>query len=302
MGKELVDFVTEFLGKAENAGLILEDEREINFGVQLKFCRQDQKISVNIYFSKKKGISTVIGGSPNNKLRPLMRKLLKMEIETASSFHKWKIWAGTDESGKGDFFGPLVVCGFIANEGMLPELKKIGVKDSKLLNDAEIRKMAKRLYACFFDNIEVLCLFPSKYNELYAKFRQQNKKLNELLAWMHGRIILNLKKKHKFEGAVVDKFAGDRVLLSSLKDLKNIELQNKIKAEEDPAVASASIIARYIFLKRMDEMSEKYGMKFPKGASDKVVKTANDFATKFGKEKLREVAKIHFKTFDKIKG
>ena len=113
-------------------------------------------------------------------------------------------------------------------------------------------------------------------------------------------IILNLKKNHKFEGAVVDRFASDKTLLSSLKDLKKIKLQHRIKAEDDLAVASASIIARYLYLKKMKELSEKYEVELPKGASEKVVKTASEFVDKYGKEKLVEVAKIHFKTFQQI--
>jgi ribonuclease HIII len=272
----------------------------IDFGVQLKFSINEEEIPLNIYFSSKKGISTVIGGAPNNKLRPLLQKILDQRIDPVRTDHNWKLWAGTDESGKGDFFGPLVVCGFICNQAMLPTLKKLGVKDSKLLKDGDIEKIAKQLYARFFVNIETIILHPSKYNELYEQFRKQNKKLNELLAWMHGRVILNLKKNHKFEGAVVDRFASDKTLLSSLKDLKKIKLQHRIKAEDDLAVASASIIARYLFLKKMKELSEKYDLELPKGASEKVVKTASEFVAKYGKEKLREVAKIHFKTFQKI--
>ena len=300
MTKEIAAFVAELLVKTEKNGLILSDEKEIDYGVQLKFSKIEEEIPLNIYFSSKKGISTVIGGAPNNKLRPLLQKILNQKIDPVQTDHNWKLWAGTDESGKGDFFGPLVVCGFICNKAMLPTLKKLGVKDSKLLKDGDIEKIAKQLYARFFGNVETIILHPSKYNELYEQFRKQNKKLNELLAWMHGRVILNLKKNHKFEGAVVDRFASDKTLLSSLKDLKNINLQHRIKAEDDLAVASASIIARYLYLKKMKELSEKYEVELPKGASEKVVKTASEFVDKYGKEKLCEVAKIHFKTFQQI--
>jgi ribonuclease HIII len=300
MRTELSEFIVKLLTETKKNDLIVSDEKVIDFGVQLKFSINEEEIPLNIYFSSKKGISTVIGGAPNNKLRPLLQKILDQRIDPVRTDHNWKLWAGTDESGKGDFFGPLVVCGFICNQAMLPTLKKLGVKDSKLLKDGDIEKIAKQLYARFFVNIETIILHPSKYNELYEQFRKQNKKLNELLAWMHGRVILNLKKNHKFEGAVVDRFASDKTLLSSLKDLKKIKLQHRIKAEDDLAVASASIIARYLFLKKMKELSEKYDLELPKGASEKVVKTASEFVAKYGKEKLREVAKIHFKTFQKI--
>ncbi len=297
---ELLNFVSELLKKTEKSGLILDDEKEINFGIQLKFCKDNEKIPINIYYSAKKGISTVIGGSPKNRLRPVLQRILHQNIDPIKISHKWKIWAGTDESGKGDFFGPLVVCGFIATQASLTELKKLGVKDCKLLKDSEIVKIAKQLYRKFERNIEVVILNPKKYNELYEKFRQQNKKLNEMLAWMHARVILNLKEKHNFEGAVVDKFASDSTLLSSLKDLNKIKLQHQIKAEEDLAVASASIIARYLFIKNLDRLSKEFGMELPKGASENVLTVGRKIVEKYGKEKLTELSKTHFKTFNKI--
>ena len=296
----LMEFVAEIIEKASKFGLTLSDEKEINYGVQLKFEKGDKDIPLNVYSSKKKGISTVIGGSPTNPLRTLMQQILQQKPDAVQKDHNWKIWAGTDESGKGDFFGALAVCGFIVKEKDIKVLKKIGVKDCKLLSDAELIKIAEKLYRDYKDNIEVLILQPAKYNELYAKFRQGNKKLNEMLAWMHSRVILNLNAKHKFEGAVVDKFASDRVLTGSLKDMKNIKLVHKIKAEDDIAVAAASIIARYHFLNSIALLSQKFQLEFPKGASEKVIKVGKEFAEKFTKDRLNEVAKIHFKTIEKI--
>ena len=296
----LMDFVAEIIEKASSFGLILSNEKEINYGVQLKFEKGDNSIPLNVYFSKKKGFSTVIGGSPNNPLRLIMQQILQQKPTSAQKDHKWKVWAGTDESGKGDFFGALAVCGFIVKESDVVDLKKLGVKDCKLLSDHELIKVAKKLYQNYKNNIEVLVLQPAKYNELYAKFRQGNKKLNEMLAWMHARVILNLSEKHEFEGAVVDKFASDKVLIGSLKDMKNVKLVHKIKAEEDIAVAAASIIARYHFLNSITTISKKFQLEFPKGASDKVINIAKEFVEKFSKDRLNEVAKIHFKTIEKI--
>ncbi|RLC50454.1 MAG: ribonuclease HIII, partial [Candidatus Cloacimonadota bacterium] len=217
MRTELSDFIVHLLTESKKFGLKVVDEKVIPYGVQYKFGKGDSEIPVNIYYSDKKGISPVVGGSPRNDLRPLLLDLLNKKAENVSLQHNWKIWAGTDESGKGDFFGPLVVCGFIATEQTKEKLLQIGVKDSKLMKDSEIEKTAKLLYKNFPGHMEVIVLKPVKYNELYEKFRSQGKKLNEMLAWMHGRIILNLKNKHDFEGVVVDKFAGDKTLVSSLK-------------------------------------------------------------------------------------
>ncbi|MBT6994852.1 MAG: ribonuclease HIII [Candidatus Cloacimonetes bacterium] len=296
----LLEFVASLLEKLAKIGFILVDEKEINYGMQLKFRKGENEIPLNVYASKKKGISTVIGGSPKNPLRSVLQEILGQNVEKAENSHKWQVWAGTDESGKGDFFGPLVVCGFIVNENVVLELRKLGVKDSKLLKDDEIIKIAQQLYIRFSKNFEVMILQPVKYNELYENFRKQGKKLNEMLAWMHSRIILNLKEKHHFEGAVVDKFASDKVLKTAIKGFDKINLIHKIKAEEDIAVACASIIARYKFLRTMDELSVKYKLKLPKGASAKVIEMGKKFVAQYGEEKLKNVAKIHFKTREKI--
>lgn len=305
MHPKLQKFVSELLIKAEKIGLQIIDEREINYGVQIKLANNIEEIPLNIYYSQKKGVSAVLGGSSKNPLRNQMYKLLNQDpAEKISSkgklAHNWAVWAGTDESGKGDFFGPLVVCGFICRKPMIPTLQELGIQDSKKLKDGQIEKIAKQLYARFLPQIETLVLMPSKYNELYARFRQQNKKLNEMLAWMHGRVILNLKKKHDFEGAVVDKFASDRTLLSSLKGMKGINLKHEVRAEQDLAVAAASIIARHLFVKNLKMLSEKWELELPKGASKKVIASAQDFSEKYGKQKLQEVAKTHFKTFNEI--
>jgi len=300
MRTELTDFIVKLLTESKEYDLLVSDEKVISYGVQYKFAKDDAEIPVNIYYSDKKGISTVIGGSPKNKLRPILEKLLHKKSDNNNLRHRWKIWAGTDESGKGDFFGPLVVCGFIATEKTREKLAQIGVMDSKLINDSDIEKKAKLLYKNFPGKMESIVLKPFTYNELYEKFRTQGKKLNELLAWTHSRIILNLKQKHNFEGVIVDKFAADRTLFSSLKMMKEVNLKNRIKAESDPAVAAASIIARYQFLQNLKNLSLKIGINLPKGAGNNVLKTGEEIVEKFGKEKLREVAKIHFQTYDKI--
>ncbi|MCK4956130.1 MAG: ribonuclease HIII [Candidatus Cloacimonetes bacterium] len=301
MSSEILGFTAALIRKAERVNLKLINEKEIGYGVQLQFEKNGDKIPVNIYYSKKKGISCVIGGSPKNGLRPILQGILgKPDEKISQEDHSWKKWAGTDESGKGDFFGALVVCGFIVEDVDVENLKKLGVKDCKLLKDDELQKVAKRLYRDYAKNIEVLMLVPSKYNDLYEKFRNNNKKLNEMLAWMHARVILNLQEKHEFEGAVVDKFASDKTLMDSLKDMKEMSLLHKIKAEEDIAVAAASIIARYHFLNSLQTISRKFNLVFPKGASKKVIEIGKEFSEKFGKDRMSEVAKTHFKTLDKI--
>ena len=297
----LTEFMKKFLKKSSKIGFTLIDEREINYGVQLVFEKNEKVIKLNIYHSAKKGYSYVFPHGKDSSEKKMLGNLityfksLQTEVE-----HNYNIWLGTDESGKGDFFGALCAAGFIADKTIVKKLKDAGIADSKTLNDANIEKKAKFLYANYKDRIETVVLMPKKYNELYEKFSLQKKKLNHLLAWMHGRIILNLYKKHPFETAIVDKFVDKKVIVSSLKDLKNIKIIVRTKAESDVAVAAASIIARYHFVQSIKMLERKYGINFPKGASKKVNEAGKIFMEKFGKEKMKEVAKIHFKTYTNL--
>jgi len=300
MKKELLDEYARLCPLLEKHSLTIINEIEINYGFQLAIASTDNEITLNIYFSKKKGISHVIGGSSKNKLHSVIQKLLNQSNEADHFDHKWDIWIGTDESGKGDFFGPLVTAGFVCKKVMIPYLQKIGVKDSKLLKDKEIVQIAKSIYSRFGYFIEVIILSPEKYNELYEKFRSQKKKLNELLAWMHSRIIVNAYNKTKFDGALIDQFAKQKIFYNSLKDLNRIQIKTVIRGENDIAVAAASIIARYHFLESMKNMSEKYRVKFPKGASRGVISFGKNFVESFGEKEINKVSKTHFVTMNKV--
>lgn len=300
MQQELSDYIALLLKETEKQDITLVDAKDIQYGQQLRFTDKRNEIPVNIYFSTRKGISVVIGGSKKGDLYAALSWIIFKNKIAAEGQHNWQRWAGTDESGKGDFFGPLVVCGFIMEKNYQDKLLEIGVQDSKKLSDHKVRKIAEYLYSNYRNKFDIIILQPHKYNELYEKFEKQGKKLNELLAWMHGRIILNLRTKNNFEGAVIDKFAQEEILQNSLSDLKNVELLQRHKAESDPAVASASILARYNYLKSMQEMSSKYNLDFPRGAGKNVVDFAQKFASKFNKVELQKVAKVHFKTYKEI--
>jgi len=300
MNSKLQNYLEWLLVRTEKAGLKLDDSRDIPYGQQLNFLKGSEKITLNIYYSQKKGISAIPGGKKNTKIYEALNNIVSENKVVKKIDHNWKIWVGTDESGKGDFFGPLVVCGFAVEEKFRPALEKLGIKDSKRLKDDKITEIAQILYKNYRKYFEVIMLEPVKYNELYGKFRDQNKKLNEMLAWMHGRVILNLQQRINFEGAVIDKFAKDRILLDSLKDLKKISLIQQVKAEEDLAVACASIIARYNFSRSIKELSDKFKLELPKGASSKVIEAGRKFRNLHSNSKLVEVAKIHFKTYREL--
>ena len=204
---------------------------------------------------------------------------------------------GIDESGKGDFFGPLCVAGVYAEGSAVTQLKKLGVKDSKSLSDATIIKIGNRICAEYLHH--VVKINPAKYNELYAQF----KNLNHLLAWGHATTIEQLVARTKCENVIIDQFADERVVIRALQRKKmSIQLTQRHRAEEDLVVAAASILARQEFLNGIALLSERYKIQLPKGASSQVIQAGKKLVREYGGEVLEQVGKLHFKTLDAILG
>ena len=205
---------------------------------------------------------------------------------------------GTDECGKGDFFGPLVVAGvFVDSSKTERKLRALNVRDSKTLSDNQNLAIAEKIMEICKGKYDIVPISPAAYNNLYADM----KNLNKLLAWGHARAIENILTSVECNSAISDQFGDESLILDVLmKKGKKISLEQHPKAEEDVAVAAASILARAEFLNRLNKMSIEYGMKFPKGASTLVEATGREFVKKHGKEKLKEVAKIHFKTTENV--
>ncbi len=202
---------------------------------------------------------------------------------------------GVDESGKGDFFGPLVIAGVLTDENSSEILLKAGIKDCKKVSDAQIPKLAAAVKNnCVFS---IVTINPAKYNELYAKFGN----LNKLLAWGHARTIENILEKADCEYALSDKFGDEKLIKNALMGKgQNIKLEQRCKAESDIAVAAASILAREQFLKIMADFSSKYGVQIPKGCNSAVIDAAREIAGRFSKDELKNLVKTHFKTFQEL--
>lgn len=204
---------------------------------------------------------------------------------------------GIDESGKGDFFGPLCIAGVFAEGDTIAKLSQIGVRDSKTLSEAAIVKIASKIREnCTY---QIVKINPLKYNELIVKFGN----LNYLLAWGHATAIEHLTEKTGCTRIIIDQFANEQVVLTALKRKKlNLEVLQKHRGEEDLVVAAASILARDAFVKGLEEMKKKFDQDFPKGASQKTIAAAKKFIQSHGRESLNQVAKMHFKTLDSILG
>ncbi len=199
---------------------------------------------------------------------------------------------GTDESGKGDFFGPLVIAAFFMPEGQEGVLRELGVKDSKRISDGRARDLAESLKKTYPFH-SVVTIGPEKYNELYDKLHN----LNRLLAWGHARAIENILERVPAGKAVTDQFGDEKFVRNALlKKGREIDLVQQPRAEEDAAVAAASILARAEFLTRLHFLSKDAGVDLPKGASAMVEDAAVKLVREKGPEILGKVAKLHFKT------
>jgi ribonuclease HIII len=205
---------------------------------------------------------------------------------------------GMDESGKGDYFGPLVVSAVFADAGSETRLLELGVQDSKQMSDAYMASIAGEIRALCPS--ETIVLDPAKYNELHTKFRN----LNRLLAWAHARALETVLGKVDCSLAIADQFGDESYLEEALQERgKRIRLEQRPRAEADVAVAAASVLARVAFVARLQMLSEQAGLALPKGASDPAILTTGQrILAQGGLPALGRLAKLHFKTTKQIGG
>ncbi len=204
---------------------------------------------------------------------------------------------GIDESGKGDYFGPLVIAGVYVAQEQEEQLRAVGVRDSKTITDKKAAILAEQIRTlCPFT---VVAIGPERYNSLHASF----KNLNKLLAWGHARAIENLLEKVACTRVVADQFGDERFLKNALMAKgREVKLIQKPRAEEEIAVAAASIIARAEFLRRLQDLSTRYSITLPKGASDLVIRAGREFVQRHSGDALGQVAKLHFRTTASVLG
>jgi len=259
------------------------------------------KLNVNAYTSGKllvqgKGAKEFIEFT----LEPVILGEARLGYEEIHQPEMFQPHLGIDESGKGDFFGPLVIAGAYVDGDLARKLLDMGVRDSKSIkSDQKAEDMAEAIEDLLQPwRFNVICIGPAKYNELYGKFRN----LNRLLAWGHATVIENLLAKvPDCPRALSDQFGNPRLIQSALKERgKGITLQQRTKAESDVAVAAASILARAKFISTLRTLGESLGVALPKGASAKVKAVARQIVAQHGEPSLAAVAKQHFKTFAEV--
>lgn len=207
---------------------------------------------------------------------------------------------GVDESGKGDYFGPLVVAACYVGPEHLAELED--VKESKKVTDVQCLRLAGRIRSTCAN--EIVVLSPQKYNELHNKMRN----LNRLLAWAHARAIEDLLQQNpqiiEEPGplkAISDQFAKPEAVEDRLFELgRGLCFESRVRAESQLCVAAASLLARATFLYKLRDLSDEWGIALPKGAGPEVIRAGKAFVAKHGAQHLQQVAKVHFKTTDSI--
>ena len=259
----------------ENLYKLLSGE-DFSFGsTKYAFFRAEKNgVIVTFYKSGK----LLIQGKESDKIYSLIKEEFVKENK--------RPWMGTDEAGKGDYFGPLVVAGVIIDPNK-KDLFKLGIKDSKRLSSARIAGLAELIKKEFI--YEIVILEPKKYNTIY----NTENNLNKILSRLHIDVINKLILQKSVNKVVVDKFSRTSGIHEYFKD--KVEIDEVIKGEKDLACAAASILARDAFNKYMDKMSAKYKFEFPKGAGKKVKEALFSFLQVYPSKELNNVAKLHFK-------
>ncbi len=204
-------------------------------------------------------------------------------------------WIGSDETGKGDYFGPLVVAAVSLKRSKLPLLVELGVDDSKRLKDLHIQAIAPELKELL--EYEILVLEPQEYNRRYAQLRN----LNILLAWAHGEVVEALLERTSADFVLSDRFTTLQRMWAGFGPLgRACRFYQRHRAEDDPAVAAASILARAAFLEAMEKLSERFNLLLPKGSGAGIIEAGRRFLKERDPESLVEIAKLHFSLTQKI--
>ena len=265
------------------------------------FFAQKHRLSVAVY---EKGPKVLVQGRDVEdfvqfELEPKILGEAKLGYEEVHLPEMFEPHFGVDESGKGDFFGPLVIAGVYVDREIARKLLDAGVQDSKRIgSDARIGALAQIIRKTANGLVETVLIGPQKYNDLYQKFGN----LNKLLGWGHARVIENLLAKNPdCPRALSDQFADARVVQQSLlRHGRNIDIEQRTKAESDIAVAAASILAREAFVSWLERRGKELGLRLERGASANVKETAKKLVEMKGSGALRDVAKIHFRTAHEV--
>ncbi len=285
-----------------SAELPIAAEKKINYGYQYTVKLAEAKLTLNIY-NGKKGLNIVYSG--DSALAERAAALLegrRAQAAAPATFVTDGLWAGSDESGKGDFFGSLVVAAVVVDNSTADKLRAAGVKDCKLLTDKKILELEDIIKASVVD-YSVLELKPRVYNLRYEQVATQGGKLNQLLGYGHVAALSKVLEKHEdCHSALIDQFTTSMVNIRALKQrFPQCDVRQQPKAESNLAVAAASVLARAQFLHTMAALAAEAGVQeLPKGGGAQATACARELAAKYGKEALRNYVKLHFANYQRV--
>lgn len=290
------------------------EQKEINYGQQLKVKQAPSSVTLSLY-NGKKGLKTVWGGKETPLLHACKAALDEAPEEAGAlpetPFHQGcllkekpgfdGLWCGSDESGKGDYFGPLAVAAVCLDLAAARQYAAWGICDSKALTDGKIRLLAEKIRQTARAHT-VLVLKPRFYNQRYAQLKARKQNLNHLLASGHihalGRVIQQV-PECRF--ALVDQFTRHNAIASTLETgFPGLKVYQQPKGEADMAVAAASILARDAFVEVMDQLSAQAGFPLPKGGGDQATAAARKLVREQGKDALEQYVKLHFANTGKL--
>lgn len=293
-------------------------EKDLPYGKQFQIIGGTEKVILSVYKGKK-GLSTVWGGQEGVLMNSAMSAVSSTGdkrstgsniankdavnsislLENCAGFNG--VWVGSDESGKGDFFGPLVVAAVLVDCNIASKLIDIGVKDCKALSDKEIKRLAPLIKEIAPINV-VLALKPEMYNYRYEQLRSEKKNLNHLLANGHITALRKaIQQRPECKYALVDQFSVHSGIREALEnEFADLLVVEQKRAEGDIAVAAASVLARERFLSIMEELSVLAGRTLPKGGGEISTVTANEIKNEFGAKFLEKLVKKHFSNYKKI--
>ena len=289
--------LSDFIERAYEALLknrievIPESFKEIDYGISFKVVVNSEKkeTSVAVYHTEKKGFSFV---TKNSDIRSILNGLL-----TSTGI------AGSDEAGKGDFFGPLVVCSFVMGQ-QEESLLKLNIKDSKKLKNDEVLRIYSVIALEYPSSFSVVRIMPERYNSFYEDLSKNGKNLNSMLGWAHSKAISGLiEKRGDVKKIIVDRFTENTSINGMISNAsKGVPVEFFVRAEQNPVVAAASIIARAVYLKSLEQISEtvlegRFKLISGSGApADSLLSIIKD---NFGVDILSKVCKKHFANFQK---
>ncbi len=255
------------------------------------------KVNVTGYESKK----LVVAGKGTEEfvsmvIEPEITGAAKLGYDEVLHPDWFETHAGCDESGKGDFFGPLIAATVIGDKGMIEKWRAAGAQDSKKMTESRILELDRLIRSTPGVVVKTISARDMRqYNQLMGtRFRSQN----QILAFQHARALQDALAEKRAPWGLLDQFTEDPLVARELKKLgvEGFELRMRTKAEEDPVVAAASIVARAEFVRQMHALSQRFGEKLQKGANAMVKAQARQIIDRLGADALRDFAKLHFRT------